>query len=885
VTLASGSRLGPYEVLAPLGSGGMGEVWKARDTRLERTVAIKVLPERLASSEEIKRRFEREARAIARLSHPHICSLYDVGSEGGTEYLVMEYLEGETLADRLARGALPLDQALRYGMQIADALEKAHRQGIVHRDLKPGNVMLTRSGVKLLDFGLAHAIAPAAPADSLSALATQDKPLTAEGTIVGTVQYMAPEQLEGKSVDARTDIFAFGAVLYEMATGRKAFSGSSQVSIMGEILHKEPPAISTVVAMSPPALDRIVQTCLAKDPDERWQSAGDVGKELAWIGEGPSGAATASGARSQSSSRERVAWVIAALALALAAVAALLPRRSAPREDPMRFRILPPPGYHLLPLVEISPDAHRLLFLFQDESGRNSVWVRSLDSLGMQRLAGTEDARGMFWSPDSREIGFFSDGKLRRMSADGGPVQTVCASGGAFVGAWGPDGTILFEESFGQPLVRVAAAGGIPRSVAALDRAAGEDAHLGPTFLPDGRHFVFLDRNVDMEKTQVCVGSLDSKEVRPLFRSDSSAAYSAPGYLFFSRDNAVLAWRFDPDKLRLIGEPAPVLEHVHVLSSDNVLGLSAAGNRLAYLSWALGRDLVWVDRKGRELGRLGETGGYVDVRISPDGTRIAVSRRDPARAQNLDIWVLDAARGTATRVTADRADEFDPEWFPDGERIAYVTDKNGFYDLAERPAAGGPEKILRRTSEDKLLPSVTPDGRHLLVAIPRAGNYVRVLFPVAGPEDPVPLTPDPRFSEEHPSVSPDGRWSAFESRESGEREVYIEPLPSGAKRQVSVGGGQMAVWNRSGSELFYLSKDGMLMSVSLKLSPGRIEAGDPQPLFPLRVDISGELTWNARPYDVFPDGQKFLVVRRDPAVEPDATVLITNWTALLKTGR
>ncbi|HLN59760.1 MAG TPA: protein kinase, partial [Thermoanaerobaculia bacterium] len=465
MTMSAGSLLGPYEILSPIGSGGMGEVYKARDTRLERTVAVKVLPQHLSASSEVRQRFEREARTISQLSHPHICALYDVGCEGETEYLVMEYLEGETLADRLAKGPLPIEQTLRYGIQIADALEKAHRHGVVHRDLKPGNVMLTRAGVKLLDFGLARVIQPK-QASPLSALPTEEKPVTAEGTILGTLQYMAPEQLEGKPTDARTDIFAFGAVLYEMATGRKAFSGISRASVIGEILHTDPPVISTIQRISPPALDRIVKTCLAKDPDDRWQSAGDVGKELQWIAEGgasePRGGP---GPRSGRVRREWIAWAVAALALALAAAATLLPRRSVSLEDPMRFRILPPPGYLFLPVVEMSSDARRLLCLLQDESGRNSVWVRSLDSLEMRRLAGTEDARGMFWSPDGREIGLFSDGKLKRMSADGGPLRTVCGSGGAFIGSWSPDGTIVFEENFGEPLVGVSASGGTPRPV------------------------------------------------------------------------------------------------------------------------------------------------------------------------------------------------------------------------------------------------------------------------------------------------------------------------------------------------------------------------------------------------------------------------------------
>jgi Tol biopolymer transport system component/predicted Ser/Thr protein kinase len=886
MSLPAGMRLGPYEILSPLGAGGMGEVYKARDTRLDRTVAIKVLPPHLSASAESRQRFEREAKTISQLSHPHICALYDVGNQDGVEYLVMEYLEGETLADRLARGPLPLEQMLRYGIEIADALDKANRQGIVHRDLKPGNVMLTKSGVKLLDFGLAKAMAPASDAVALSSLPTREKELTAEGTILGTVQYMAPEQLEGKQADARTDIFALGAVLYEMATGKKAFSGATQASLISTILRDDPQPVSQVQPMSPPALDRVVKTCLAKDPEERWQSAGDVAKELKWIVEGaaPGSAALTTGASGQRR-RERLAWAAAAVAILFGALSAFLSRRSQAPEELMRFTIMPPSGQGFFGFVELSPDARRILFLLQDEGGRNSIAVRSLDSLEMRRLPGTEDARGAFWSPDGREIAFFSEGRLKRIGADGGPVQTICESGGAFSGAWTRPGTILFTKEFGSPIVAVPATGGTPQPVTALDAARGEVAHFHPAFLPDGRHFVFVARNIDPEKTSIMLASLDSKDVSRLFHADSAAVFADPGYLLFARDNALFAWRFDPRSRKLVGDPVPTLEQVRYATEDNFLSVSAAGNRVAYLPWFMRRRLVWVDRKGRELGTLGEIAGYEDVRISPDGGKVAVALRDPSHGQNLDVWVLDASRGTGSRITAERTDEFDPAWFPDGERLVYISDHVGFYDLYERPASGGAEKILVRTKQDKLLPTISPDGRHLLYSVSKGAISTRVLTPLSGGSDSLQLSGDSRFSEEHPEISPDGLWTAFDSSESGQREVYVQPLPGGPKRQVSIGGGQTPVWNRNGSELFYPARDGMLMSVPLRLAAGRLETGEPQPLFLLRLGVSGEVQYSRHPYDVSPDGQRFLVVRRAPDTEADSAVVVTNWTAVLGRAR
>ncbi len=886
MSLASGSKLGPYEILATIGAGGMGEVYRAKDARLGRDVAIKVLPEEFFEDEERRTRFEREARTLATLNHPGIAAIYSFEEISGRHLLVMELVEGETLADRIVRGPLPLRQTLSLGERIASALDAAHRRAIVHRDLKPGNIMVTASGVKLLDFGLAKMLRPKDTADSLTSAPTAAKDVTREGVILGTLSYMAPEQLEGKEADARTDIFAFGAVVYEMATGRKAFSGGSQASLISAIMTSEPPSISAIQPMTPPALDRLVRTCIEKDPEDRWQNAGDIARELRWIVERSApGAAAGTAHEGRQSLRERLACAVAAVAILLGAISAFLSRRSPAPEEPTRFTITPPAGQGFFGTVELSPDARRILFWLEDEGGRTSIGVRSLDSLELRRLPGTEDARGAFWSSDGREIAFFSEGRLKRIGADGGPVRTICESGSGFSGAWNRQGMILFTREFGTPIVAVSAAGGTPQPVTALDAASGEVAHFHPAFLPDGRHFVFVARNMDPEKTSVMLASLDSKDVRRLFHADSAAVFADPGYLLFARDNALFAWRFDPRRLELVGDPAPAFEQVHYGTEANLLSVSAAGGRVAYLPWFLRRRLVWVDRKGHEVGTVGDIAGYEDVRVSPDGRHAAVSLRDSSHGQNLDVWVLDVARGTASRITAERTDEFGPAWFPDGERLVYVSDHVGFYDLYERPATGGAEKILVRTKQDKVLPTVSPDGRHLLYLVSEGANFARVLAPLSGGGDAVRLSGDSRFSEEHPEISPDGRWMAFESSESGQREVYVQPVPEGPKRQVSIGGGQMPVWNRNGSELFYAAKDGVLMSVALRLAAGRLEIGEPQPLFLLRLGVSGEVQFARHLYDVSPDGQRFLVIRRAPDTEADGAVVVTNWTAVLGRSR
>jgi Tol biopolymer transport system component len=883
MTLVAGTKLGPYEILSPLGAGGMGEVYKAKDTRLERTVAVKVLPTPMSASAEVRQRFEREAKTISQLSHPHICALYDVGREGETEYLVMEYLEGETLLDRLAKGSLPIEQTLRFGTEIADALDKAHRQGIVHRDLKPANVMLTKSGVKLLDFGLAKAMAPAGPAGSLTALPTQQG-LTQEGTILGTFQYMAPEQLEGKEADGRTDIFALGAVLYEMATGRKAFSGVTQASLISSILRDDPGPISLVQPMSPPTLDRVVRGCLAKDPEDRLQSAHDVASELKWISEGSgAGIAPPVAVAGRRRNRERLAWTVAALAIAAAAAWTLRGgRHAASPERPVKFQLSPPPGLRFSDTVAFSPDGRNIAFLTEDSGRKRGLWLRPLDELTPKLLSSAGNERYPFWSGDGRTIAFFQGGRLRRIDVGGGSVQTICESGNGFGGSWGSTGTIVFGSEFGRGLLSVSSAGGKPSTATTLDSARGDVAHLFPEFLPDGRHFVFVARNRDPEKTVIAVGEVGSNRTRALFHAESRAIYADPGYLLFAREGTLLGQRFDPGRLEPEGEAISVAGDILFFTDVSGLQASVSGGRaLAYARWFHEKKLVWVDRKGAELGTLGPVGDYGDISLSPDGRRVAVSMSDPSRGQNLDVWVLDVERGQTSRLTSDRTDEFRPTWFPDGRQLVYESDHRGFYDLYRRPADGGAEEVLMLDKHDKGIEDISPDGRYAIYASatdgPRGDLWA---LPLSGKPDPIRLTQTPEFTEATARFSPDGRWIVFVSDETGRQEIYVQPFPRGPKKQASSGGGNTPVWSRDGREIFYLSPEGKLNSIRVSFKGAELETSAPQPLFELRA--AGSHALNPRQYDVTVDGQRFLVVRRVEDAGPDTLIVILDWTAGLK---
>jgi Tol biopolymer transport system component/predicted Ser/Thr protein kinase len=883
MTLSPGTRLGPYEIGAPIGAGGMGEVYRAKDTRLDRTVAVKVLPSHLSSSAESRQRFEREAKTISQLSHPHICALYDVGNQDGVEFLVMEYLEGETLSDRLLKGSLALEQVLRFGIEIADALDKAHRQGIVHRDLKPGNVMLTKSGVKLLDFGLAKAVAPVgrSSGSSLTALPTQaGTNLTQEGTILGTFQYMAPEQLEGKEADARTDIFAFGCVLYEMATGQKAFSGKSQASLISSIMGSQPPAVSTIAPMTPPAFDRVVRTCLAKDPDDRWQTAHDVMLELKWVAEGGAAAGLPAPLVSKRRNRERIAWAVAAaLALIAAAAIAGYARRAPKPPEAVRASILPQQGTIFDPIdgpVAASPDGRQVAFTAKDADGRGSVWVRSLGSLESRKLEGTNDAYDPFWSPDGRFVGYGSPAGLFKIEVPAGPPQKIADMADGRGCAWNRDNVILFEKTGATPVFRVSASGGPVEQVTTLDKSRGETGHWRPQFLPDGRHFLYLARAEPAQNSGIYVGSLDSKERKRILDLDVPAQFAEPGYVLFIREDVLMAQPFDIKALRVSGEPVVVGRSVQYVATWGSSAFSASENGvLAYQGPSpAARQLVWFDRSGGRVATLGPDAEYRDdPRISPDGSRVAVTRTDPT-TRSADIWIFDVSRGIGSRFTFDAARESSPVWSADGTRLFFSSNKAGIGDLYEKAASGaGSETLLLKSDLWKEPLDISPDGRWLVYTVGDLKTRSDLwLLPLFGDRKPVPLLATP-FAETEARFSPDGRWLAYVSDEAGKREVYAQPFPAtGEKWQVSTAGGSSPRWTSGGRELVYAEPPDKRKIVEIRSAPS------------FQVSVPKDLFATPRPQgsDVSRDGKRMLVNMPAAEVAPTPMTIVLNWTAALR---
>ncbi len=882
--LTSGMRLGPYEIIAPLGAGGMGEVYRARDTRLERTVAIKVLPEHLSCNPDSKQRFEREARAISSLNHPHICTLYDVGSQDGIDFLVMEYLEGQTLADRLQKGALPLEQVLKIGIEIADALDKAHRQGIVHRDLKPGNIMLTKSGAKLMDFGLAKPAQAALIASASVGAPTLSNRLTVEGTFVGTFQYMAPEQLEGKDADVRSDIFAFGAVLYEMTTARPAFSGESKATLIAAILSSEPPLICSLQPVERLALERVVRTCLAKDPGRRFWCAHDLKLQLESIqNEIPEAMEPSLASRRI----ERLVWAIACAVLLISAVV-LYFIRPALQARPIRFDVLPPEKAGFVTEVEehnlaISPDGRVLAFV-TDSGGQRRIWLRPLNKLAAQPLSGTEGAASPFWSPDSRYLGFFADGKLKKVPASGGTPQILCSvSGVAEAGSWGPNERILFTEFEGRDAIFVVfASGGEPTAL--LDsKAVAFGSFRWPYWLPDGKRFLFLSWD---EKESPCIraASIESPKgvcVLPV----ASRVEFAQGHLIYVRERALVAQPFDIGSLRATGEPVPLANRLpYFLTGWAPFSVSRDGV-LAYQAGEISSRLTWVNRKGEILQTIGEAAPYNSINLSPDGHRLVAEVQDPEKFES-DLWIYDLARGVSTRFTSQTGLESSPVWSPDAHQIAFAAHGNRPSNLMVKETGGGDSKLMVPDSGNFQFPSDwSRDGRFFAYSQFDTETHFDIwVLSLTDDGKPFPFLRT-QFNEVTMKFAPDGRWVAFASDASGRLEVYLRSFPEGGDEvRVSASGGSEPQWRHDGKELFYFSGDGQLMAVPV-VTGKTITVGKPVALFDLKAvgvfDI-GPIKSGLFPiFDPSPDGQRFVtIVGGNRAALPITVVL--DWKQELK---
>jgi serine/threonine protein kinase/Tol biopolymer transport system component len=874
--LASGTQLGPYEITAPLGAGGMGEVYRARDTRLERTVAIKILPAQFSSDPVRKQRFEREAKTISSLNHPHICVLYDVGHQDGVDYLVMECVEGETLAKRLEKGPLPVDQTLKYGAQVADALDKAHRSGIVHRDLKPGNIILTPTGAKLLDFGLAKPAVPLATAATLTA-AMKQSPVTEQGTIVGTFQYMSPEQVEGKDVDGRSDIFSLGAVLHEMVTGKRAFEGKSQLSVASAILEKEPEPISAAKPMTPPALEHAVKKCLAKLPDERWQSASDLASELKWIAEGGSEAGAQARALTWPKTWDRAGWLVAALLSLLVASGGVLWW--------VRSRQIPPAMHFYSPVpfpandVALSPDGRTLAMVaYSDQANKYVIWTYEVGSTGAAAVQGTEGASHPFWSPDRRFIGFFANGKLKRVDVTGGSAQVLCDAPHGRGGAWNREGTILFSpEAFGG-LSQVSSAGGTPTEVTKPDASRSETSHRWPVFLPDGRHFLYLAANFsgEFEKNAIFLGSLDSGERRLIVSASSNAAFADPGYLLYLRDNALVAQRFDSHSYALSGEPRTVSDEVQYLPQTDLALFDVTGKGTLVTQTGKGAaksQLKWFDRSGRSTGIVGPPGAFANPSLSPDGRRVAFDQGD-TDGRRISIWIHELTNGAVTRFTFGSWYDQLPIWSSDGRQVTFSSNRKGYFGLYQKNADGsGPEQEIANLGvQEHLSWGWSHDGKYLLL-----GKNAELWYMSFSDRQAKPFL-QAKWIVRNAQFSPDGRWVAYASNETGNWEVYVSPFPSAnSKWQLSKAGGEEPRWRQDGKELFYVSADGKMMAVPVKTA-NNFEAGPPVTLFQthLRQPISYQ---DAFFYDVTSDGQKFLINTR--VDEPNAAPLsiILNWAS------
>ena len=894
--LSAGTRLGRYEIRSQIGAGGMGEVYRAYDPKMNREIAIKILPAAFSADKERLARFEQEAQAAGSLNHPNILAIYHIDTHDGSPYIVAELLEGETLRERMGGMALAQRRAIGYGLEIANGLAAAHAKGIVHRDLKPDNIFITKDErAKLLDFGIAK-LTQADGGQSQTDIPTR-RVNTDPGVVIGTAGYMSPEQVRGQAVDHRSDIFSFGAILYEMLSGRRAFHGESIADTMSAILKEDPADLSDTNQNISPALERLVNHCLEKNPEARFHSA----RDLAFALEAISGSSAASNqtitAMTSVPARERIRkqlpWLVTAL-LALALIAALpfvfLYFRNAPASLPnvVRATIAPPENAHLLyfNMMAISPDGLRLAFVAIGANGVQSLWLRPLGASSAQPLAGTEGASYPFWSPDSRFIAFFANGKLKKIEAAGGSPQTLCNAPNGRGGTWNRDGVIVFAPDILSPLYRVPQAGGAPAALP-LDQSRKEKVYHFPYFLPDGRHFLYRAGSTTAyardKGNGIYVGSLDSSEYKLILNDDTYAIYSS-GHLLFWRDGALMAQPFDVPSLQLSGEAVPIAEQVQMNLSEVRATFSVSENGV--LAFQRGTSvgsvtqLIWFERDGKQAGKSGEPVFGASPHISPDGQRVVAMLFD-IQAGSTDLWLYDSALTRKTRFTFDPAFDSNPVWSPDGRSIAFSSDRKArfVYDIYQKDASGARnEEVLFESDEYKRPTSWSADGRFLAYTRsdgPNGKGDIWVL-PFTGERKPFPFIQTSQFNEQRARFSPDGRFVAYDSDESSSRQVYVTSFPGpGGKLQVSTNGGEDAVWRKDSKEIFFLS-EGKLMAAEVKANGSALEIGNIQLLF----DPHSGFGPNAH-YDVTPDGKRFIVATVGEGGSAPMN-LVVNWTAELK---
>jgi serine/threonine protein kinase len=892
MAVAPGTQLGPYEIGSPLGAGGMGEVYRARDTKLGRDVALKVLPATFATDPERMARFRREAQVLASLNHPHIGAIYGFEDSGGVHALVMELVEGPTLAYRIAPGAIALDEALQIAREIAEALEAAHERGIIHRDLKPANIKVTPDGnVKVLDFGLAKAIQGDPSSSYIHTSPTITTMTTQPGIILGTAAYMSPEQAKGKSVDRRTDIWAFGCVFFEMLAGKRPFEGETVSDALAAVIRAEP-EWPLLPSSTPQAIRKLLQRCLKKDPRQRLQAIGDARIALEEVLSGASQELPAATEMRTEAWRRQLPWTVAAAVVILAVLFAAKYYTPKPEALPaIVSQIAPPPNTRFVFTginpgpPNLSPDGKWLVFSAVTSDGRQLLWVRPLNSEAAKPLDGTDRATFPFWSADSRSLGFFANGKLNRLDVSGGPPLALCDIASGRGGTWAADGTILFTPNVSSPVFRIAASGGTPQQVTTLNGSLNERSHRWAQWLPDNKHFLFFAQRAVVGTGGVYIGSLDGSAPKLIMQNDSNAVYSLSGYLLFVRQGILMAQRFDARQLRVDGDAVPLVEHVGVnaITSRAIFGVSETGMMVYEAGDPMGDtdQLIWYDRTGKQIEATGTPGLYLEPSVSADGNRLAISSLAGGTG-NLNIWVFNLARATKIRLTFPPSSDRQPNWAPDGKAVAFVSNRDGPPHIYLNASDGtGSPTALTADDASEFAPRFSPDGRYLLFErLAEQPNSRREIWGVllSGDRKAIPVIQS-QYDVYAPALSPDGKWLAYESRESGRPEICVIPFLHGSgKWEVSTGGGVLPRWRRDGRELFYISTDNKIMSAEVTEQGSSLLIGKVQSLFQVNpVPFAGGSN-----YDVTGDGNKFVVATLAASQMPEPLTLVVNWVALLK---